>query len=113
MGVCRICQGGPNFWDSERVASGEAYCGGWRSYARAKGGGGWVRVHAPPRNGTIWCIMEHIFIKFLLKKGAIYNVKYSLLHKKGRYIEATRLLWGFESMLSGPFFVRTVQFGEF
>ena len=68
MGVCRICQGGPTifFW------GGGANCDAWRSHAFARGFGGMV-----PRkkflNGAIWCVMEHIFIIFLLSKSLILS----------------------------------------
>ena len=67
---------GPNFWDSERVACREASCGAWRCYVRARGGGG-SGACSPEK----WYNLVHFgayFHKFLLKKGAIYNVKYSL-----------------------------------
>ena len=72
MDVCRICQGGPNFWDFERVACREASCG---VAMRVLGGGGAGFGCMLPRK------MVHFgayFHNFLLKKGAIYNVKYSL-----------------------------------
>ena len=61
MGVCRICQAGQLFF-----FGGEA-CDAWRSHAFARGFGGML-----PRNiflnGAIWCVLEYIFIIFLLSK---------------------------------------------
>ena len=71
MGACRICQGGPTifFW-------GGGACNAWRSHAFARG----VRGHASRKkflNGAIWCVLEHIFIIFLLSK----SLKISFLYK--------------------------------
>ena len=60
MGVCRICNGG-NYYLGVGHARG-------------------VRGHASMKkifNGAIWCILEHIFINFLLSK----SFKISFLYK--------------------------------
>ena len=47
---------------------GGGACDAWHSHAFAKG----VREHASPKknfNGAIWCVLEHIFIFFLLSKS--------------------------------------------
>ena len=55
---------------------GGGACETWRSHAFARG----VRGHASPKkflNGAIWCVLEHIFIDFLLSK----SLKISFLYK--------------------------------
>ena len=54
---------------------GGGVCNAWRSHAFARGGG-----MLPPKkilNGAIWCVLEHIFINFLLSK----SLKISFLYK--------------------------------
>ena len=71
MGVCRICQGGPTIWGG----GGWGACDSWPSHAFARGLG-----HASPNfilNGAIWCVLEHIFLFFLLSK----SLKISFLYK--------------------------------
>ena len=55
---------------------GGGACEAWRSHAFARGFGGML-----PRkkilNGAIWCVLEHIFIDFLLSK----SLKMSFLYK--------------------------------
>ena len=51
-------------------------CDAWLSHAFARE----VREHAFPKknfNGAIWCVLEHIFIVFLLSK----SLKLSFLYK--------------------------------
>ena len=70
MGVCRICQAGQLFF-----FGGYTYieaCDAWRSHAFARGFGGMLYKHIGVRNiflnGAIWCVLEYIFIIFLLSK---------------------------------------------
>ena len=48
---------------------GGGACDAWRSHVFSRG----VRVHASTKisflNGAIWCVLEHIFIIFLLSKS--------------------------------------------
>ena len=53
MGVCRICQGGPTFWEA---------CDAWRSQAFARG----VRGHASPQKNFEWCN--------LVRFGAFFSI---------------------------------------
>ena len=59
-GVCRICQGEPNFFEFGRVACREVACDAWCSLGGFQG--------MPPEkiflNGAIWCVLEYILIKF-------------------------------------------------
>ena len=64
MGVCRICHGGGQLFFFFFFGGGGA-CDARRCHAFARG----VRGHASPKfflNGAIWCVLEHIFINFLL-----------------------------------------------
>ena len=60
---------------------GGGACNAWRSHAFARG----VRGMLPPKNflnGAIWCVLEDIFINFLLSKSLkisfLYNDDYKL-----------------------------------
>ena len=58
------------------LGGGGGACDAWRCHAFARGFGGML----PPNfflNGAIWCVLEHIFINFLLSK----NLKISFLYK--------------------------------
>ena len=58
------------------IILGGTGCDTWHSHAFARG----VRGHASPKkifNGAIWCVLEHIFIIFLLSK----SLKISFLYK--------------------------------
>ena len=52
---------------------GGGACDAWRSHAFARG----VRGHASPKKIFEWCVLEHIFINFLLSK----SLKMSFLYK--------------------------------
>ena len=62
MGVCRICQGGPTIFFGGGLAT--------RGVAtRLLGGFGGMLPRNFFLNGAIWCVLEHIFINFLLSKS--------------------------------------------
>ena len=63
------------------LLGGGGACNAWHSHAFAKG----VQGHAFPEknfNGAIWCVLEHIFIIFLLSKSlkilCLYKNSYKL-----------------------------------
>ena len=72
MGLCRICQGGPTIF----FFGGGGGWGGCDYATRLLGGSG---ACFPKKNfnGAIWCVLEHIFINFLLSK----SLKISFLYK--------------------------------
>ena len=63
MRVCMICQGG-SFLGAGRVACSEAACDAWRLL----GGFGGMLPRENFLDGAIRCVLEHIFINFLLEK---------------------------------------------
>ena len=67
---------GIHAWTIMHIIWGGGACDAWLCHAFARGFGGML-----PRkknfNGAIWCVLEHIFIIFLLSK----SLKISFLYK--------------------------------
>ena len=70
MGTCRICQGGPTifFFGGGLATRGVAM--------RLLGGFGGKLPRKKFLNGAIWCVLEHIFIIFLLSKSLKMSFSY-------------------------------------
>ena len=74
-----FARGGANFWGSGRVACREASCG---VATRLLGGFGCMLPRAFFLNGTIWYILEHIFINVYLKRVQFIMQNIPFLYKK-------------------------------
>ena len=77
MGVCRICQGGANYY----LGGGGGACDAWHRHAFASG----VRGHASPKKKKLFCNLVrfgsyfHIFLfSKSLKMSFLYTNNYKL-----------------------------------